>query len=57
MKAAVKEAGTNPHVEGELQEFFLLADVLPEDRLLRQGLQQKRLVGRTHQRNQFPFQK
>lgn len=43
MHAPVKEAGANPHVEGEEQEFFLLSDVLPEDRLLRQGLQQKRL--------------
>lgn len=44
MHAPVKEAGANPHAEAENQEFFLLSDVLPEDRILRQGLQEKRLV-------------
>lgn len=43
MHAPVKDSGAGPHTEAETQEFFLLSDVLPEDRLLRQGLQQKRL--------------
>lgn len=35
--------------DGEIlkdQEYFLLSDVLPEDRQLREGLQQQRLVSR-----------
>lgn len=43
MHAPVKEVGTNHHIEGEIQEFFLLSDVLPEDCALRQSYQKQRL--------------